>query len=72
MTAQELGGTIDRSIWAVKPENDTLENLVNYLSACAPSLLEPHGIVCELDFPIALPGVRFRGGAGVAAIDALC
>lgn len=60
-TAQELGGSMDRAIWAVKPENDTLENFVSYLSGYAPSLLEPHGIACELDLPPAMPEMRFQG-----------
>ena len=60
-TAQELGGSMDRTIWAVKPENDTLENFVSYLAGYAPTLLEPHGIACELDFPPSLPAVRFQG-----------
>lgn len=53
--AQELGGTVDRTIWAVKPENDTLENLVNYLASYAPSVLRSHGIECELELPGTLP-----------------
>jgi signal transduction histidine kinase len=60
-TAQELSGSLDRTVWAVKPENDTLENLVNFLATYAPSVLEPHGIECELDLPPSLPSVALHG-----------
>lgn len=60
-TAQELSGSLDRTIWVVKPENDTLENLVNFLAAYAPSVLEPHAIECELDLPPLLPAVPLQG-----------
>ena len=54
-TAQELGGSMDHTIWGVKPENDTLENLVSYLAGYAPSVLQLNGIECELDLPAKLP-----------------
>jgi len=60
-TAQELGGSMDRTIWAVQPENDTLENLVSYLAGYAPSVLRPYGIECELDLPAVLPPRRLHG-----------
>lgn len=62
-TAQELGGVLDRTIWAVKPENDTLENLVTFLASYAPSLLKPHGIQCELEMSAELPAVSLHGEA---------
>ena len=62
-TAQELGGSMDRTIWAVQPENDTLENLVSYLAGYAPSVLQPNGIECELDLPAKLPPRRLPGDA---------
>ena len=60
-TAQELGGSMDRTIWAVKPENDTLENLVSYFADYAPSVLRPNGIECELDLPATLPARTLPG-----------
>jgi signal transduction histidine kinase len=60
-TAQELSGSLDRAVWAVKPENDTLENLMSFLAAYAPSVLDPHGIECELDLPSALPARVLSG-----------
>ncbi len=60
-TAQELGGSMDLTIWAVQPENDTLENLVSYLAGYAPSVLQPNGIDCELDLPATLPPRRLHG-----------
>jgi signal transduction histidine kinase len=60
-TAQELSGSLDHAVWAVKPENDTLENLVSFLAAYAPSFMQLHGVECELDLPSSLPPTRFRG-----------
>ncbi len=59
--AQKLGGSMDRLISGVKPENDTLENLVTFLADYAPGMLRPHGISCELNFPAALPVVLLPG-----------
>ncbi len=53
--AQNLSALIDRLIWTVKPENDTLENLVTFLTGVAPPLLQAHGISCELELPPVLP-----------------
>ena len=60
-TSQELSGSLDRAVGAVKPENDTLENLAGFLAAYAPSLLAPHGVECELDLPAQLPPVPLHG-----------
>jgi len=59
--AQTLSGSMDRLIWAVKPENATLENLATFLADYAPGLLQSQGIMCELDLPPALPPLALHG-----------
>ncbi len=59
--AQKLGGSMDRLIWSAKPENDTLENLIRFLSHYAPDLLRPYSIECELDLPPVIPVIALRG-----------
>ena len=52
---------MDRLIWSVQPENDTLENLVTFLADYAPGVLQPNAIACELDLPPLLPALPLRG-----------
>jgi signal transduction histidine kinase len=59
--AQKLGGSMDRLIWSVQPENDTLENLVTFLADYAPTVLRPNGIACELDLSLRLPPLPLHG-----------
>jgi len=60
-TARELAGSMDRTIWAVKPENDTLENLVTFLAAFVPSICGANGLACELDLPDSIPAWPLDG-----------
>ena len=60
-TAQELGGSMNRTLWAVNPENDTLENLVTFLADYAPGVLRLQGVSCELELPSTLPAIRLKG-----------
>jgi signal transduction histidine kinase len=59
--AQKLGGSMDRLIWSAKPENDTLENLIRFLSRYAPDLLRPYDIECDLDLPLLIPKLPLSG-----------
>lgn len=59
--AQNLSGSVDRAVWAVKPENDTLENFVTFLASYAPSVLRPGDIECELNLPAYLPDRALSG-----------
>lgn len=59
--AQKLGGSMDRLIWSAKPGNDTLENLIRFLSRYAPDLLRPYGVECDLDLPPVIPEVPLPG-----------
>jgi signal transduction histidine kinase len=49
--ARELTRTMDETVWALNPENDTFEGLISYLGHAMPVWLKPSGIRCRLDFP---------------------
>ncbi len=50
-TSRELLQTIDEIVWAVNPRNDTLENLVTYLSHYAIEYFQNTSVECELRLP---------------------
>jgi len=56
--ARDIRSLVDRMrevIWAVNPDCDTLENLVNYLTHYVEGFLTAAGCRCRLDVPAALP-----------------
>lgn len=53
--ARELTTHMDEIVWAVSPENDTLDSLVTYISKFAQDYLGAAGIRCRLDVPAQLP-----------------
>ncbi len=59
--AQSLSGSVDRAVWSVKPENDTLENVVTFLASYAPSVLQPGDIECALELPASFPNRSLPG-----------
>lgn len=54
-TTRELTRAMDEIVWAVNPEHDTLDSLVNYLGKFAQDYLGSLGIRCRLDLPMQLP-----------------
>lgn len=50
-TSRELLQTMDEIVWAVNPRNDTLENLVTYLSHYAIEYFQNTSVECELRLP---------------------
>jgi signal transduction histidine kinase len=54
-TARELTRAMDEIVWAVNPQNDTLDGLVTYVCKFAPEYLRVGGIPCRLDLPAELP-----------------
>jgi signal transduction histidine kinase/ligand-binding sensor domain-containing protein len=54
-TARELTRAMDEIVWAVSPQHDTLDSLVNYLGKFAQDFLSVAGIRCRLDVPMLLP-----------------
>lgn len=54
-TARDLAQSLDEIVWAVNPEHDTLEGLVEYLSQFADDFLEDTPIRSHLKLPERLP-----------------
>jgi ligand-binding sensor domain-containing protein/signal transduction histidine kinase len=54
-TAREIAQSLDEIVWAVNPEHDTLEGLVEYLSQSADDFLEDTSIRSRVKLPSALP-----------------
>jgi signal transduction histidine kinase len=49
--AREVIQSLDETVWAVNPRNDTLPHLFNYLSHFAVEFLKAANVRCRLDFP---------------------
>jgi signal transduction histidine kinase len=48
---------LDEIVWAVNPENDTLDGLVGYLNQYATQFFESTGVKCRLEMPARLSGL---------------
>ena len=57
-SARTLTKAMDEIVWAVDPQHDTLDGLVDYISAYAEDFLRVAGIRCRMDFPMNLPTTR--------------
>ncbi|MFM2082713.1 MAG: hypothetical protein RL380_1404 [Verrucomicrobiota bacterium] len=54
-TARELTRAMDEIVWAVDPQNDTLDSLMSYLAKFAQEYLTVSKVRCRLDLPDELP-----------------
>jgi ligand-binding sensor domain-containing protein/signal transduction histidine kinase len=54
-TAREIAQSLDEIVWAVNPQHDTLEGLVEYLSQSADDFLEDTTIRSRVKLPATLP-----------------
>ena len=54
--ARELILSLDQIVWAVDPENDSLENLANYICRYAGEFAKDSPIQCKFKIPWKLPG----------------
>jgi signal transduction histidine kinase/ligand-binding sensor domain-containing protein len=54
-TSRELLQTMDEIVWVVNPRNDTLENLVTYLSHYAIEYFQNTSVECDLRLPQEVP-----------------
>jgi signal transduction histidine kinase/ligand-binding sensor domain-containing protein len=52
---RQLTRSLDATVWAVNPRNDTLESLVTYLCNHAEDYLKSAGIRCRLEVPARVP-----------------
>ena len=57
-SARKLTKAMDEIVWAVDPQHDTFEGLMDYISAYAEDFLRVAGIRCRMDLPLALPAMR--------------
>jgi signal transduction histidine kinase/ligand-binding sensor domain-containing protein len=57
-TARALVTSLDEIVWAVDPENDSLENLANYICRYAGEFFENSSVSCEFVIPAKLPDCR--------------
>lgn len=57
-SARKLTKAMDEIVWAVDPQHDTFEGLMDYISAYAEDFLRMAGIRCRMDLPLALPAMR--------------
>jgi signal transduction histidine kinase/ligand-binding sensor domain-containing protein len=57
-SARTLTKAMDEIVWAVDPQHDTLDGLMDYASAYAEDFLRVAGIRCRMDLPVTLPAIR--------------
>jgi signal transduction histidine kinase/ligand-binding sensor domain-containing protein len=57
-SARKLTKAMDEIVWAVDPQHDTFEGLMDYISAYAEDFLRVAGVRCRMDMPLALPVMR--------------
>jgi ligand-binding sensor domain-containing protein/anti-sigma regulatory factor (Ser/Thr protein kinase) len=57
-TARELITSLDQIVWAVDPENDSLENTANYLCRYVSDFSADSPITCKFKIPRQLPDCR--------------
>jgi len=55
--ASELVRAMDEILWAINPENDTLDGLVTYLGQYVQEFLTAATLRCRLDLPAEVPAV---------------
>lgn len=54
-TAREVTRSLDEIVWAVDPQHDTLDSLVDYMCRYAQNYLAPAGLRCRLNVPVDVP-----------------
>jgi ligand-binding sensor domain-containing protein/signal transduction histidine kinase len=54
-TAREIAQSLDEIVWAVNPQHDSLEGLIEYISQSADDFLEDTSIRSRVKLPPALP-----------------
>lgn len=57
-SARQLTRAMDEIVWAVDPQHDTFNGLMDYISAYAEDFLRTAGIRCRMDLPVTLPSAR--------------
>jgi signal transduction histidine kinase/ligand-binding sensor domain-containing protein len=57
-SARQLTRAMDEIVWAVDPQHDTFNGLMDYVSAYAEDFLRTAGIRCRMELPVTLPEAR--------------
>jgi len=57
-SARQLTRAMDEIVWAVDPQHDTFNGLMDYISAFTEDFLRVAGIRCRMDLPMTLPVLR--------------
>ena len=57
-SARKLTKAMDEIVWAVDPQHDTFDGLMDYISAYAEDFLRVAGVRCRMDLPVQLPAER--------------
>jgi signal transduction histidine kinase/ligand-binding sensor domain-containing protein len=57
-SARTLTRAMDEIVWAINPQHDTFDGLMDYISAYAEDFLRVAGIRCRMDLPVTLPATR--------------
>jgi ligand-binding sensor domain-containing protein/signal transduction histidine kinase len=55
MSARHTVQALDEIVWAVNPENDTLDGLLNYIGHYANEFFENSNVQCRFEMPVELP-----------------
>jgi signal transduction histidine kinase len=58
ISAEEIITAFDEIVWAVNPENDTLNNLADYISQFTVEFLQKANIKARLDIPMDIPELQ--------------
>jgi signal transduction histidine kinase/ligand-binding sensor domain-containing protein len=56
-TAKQQMKSLDETVWAINPRNDTLADLIDYISSFAVQSLRDAGVKCQVDLPDQPPDV---------------
>jgi signal transduction histidine kinase len=56
--ARDTMQTLDEIVWAVNPENDTLDGLVAYINQYTSQFFESTHITCRLEMPVEISAIR--------------
>jgi signal transduction histidine kinase len=59
--ARSLIAALDVIVWAVDPEDNSLESLADYLSGFVQDFLAPSGLACRFKVPVKFPAVMLDG-----------
>jgi signal transduction histidine kinase len=62
-SARDTVQSLDEIVWAVNPENDSLDGLVEYISHYADEFFENTNVHCRLEMPLQLPGLALASDA---------